>query len=461
MKENLKSHLSEVVNLLDNNQSVSQVLKSNRPTEIKSTLNKTLNSEGISFNQLLSDLEKEILPYINRNTDPRFAAYITGSGNPIGAIAEFIKGYYNQNGLKWNNSPIANELEQLVIRWVAEFVGLPDHSSGLLTSGGSMSNYLGLHFALAAKFPQREMDGLMGAKGLTVYCSNQSHSSIERSMVFLGLGRSNLRKIDVDCEFKIDVNKLRSQLIEDIESGLQPLAIIGNAGTTNVGAIDDLEKLAQIAKEFNTWYHVDGAYGLPARNLLELSSKFDGIEHANSIIINPHKWMYVPFEASCILLKQIPKAIHFEPDYLYTANKEDRWESSEHTIELTKEFRALKVWFTMKFYGTNKLIEFIRHDIEMTNYLASKLEKVKYFVVERVHPLSILCFRYENDNLTEEQNEITNQKALLKIENEGLIFITGTKLHGKTYMRAYFGNPDRTKKDVDYMVGEILASIKQ
>ncbi len=462
--KDLKEAINETVDLLlrlETQHSQEPILKSNDPEEVKDALDHHLPSKSSPLSELLSSLEQEVIPYLNRNTDPRFAAYITGSGNYVSAIAEFIKSYFNQNALKWNNSPIANEMEQLIIKWVAEFIGLPQFNQGVLTSGGSMSNLLALHFALASKYPQREMEGFYHSKKLVVYCSDQTHSSIERAMVFLGLGRSYLRKISVDRNFKIDLEELNTTISKDINAGLQPFALIGNAGTTNTGSIDDLKALASVAKEYDLWYHVDGAYGLPARNLPKLRAEFNGVELADSVIINPHKWMYVPFEASCILLKDIPKAIHFDPDYLYTANKSTRWESSEHTIELSKEFKALKVWFTLKYYGTDKLSQFVAHDIELTNYLAELLSSHDHIEVEPNHALSIVCFRYKNEELSDEQNESLNQKAVAEIENAGDIFITGTKLRGKTYLRAYFGNPNRTQEDVDYMKDVILKTIAQ
>ncbi|MEM8564988.1 MAG: pyridoxal-dependent decarboxylase [Bacteroidota bacterium] len=456
--DRLKQYLDQTWETLEKNELKAQstpILLSNDPGEIKSSLERTLPLKEDQFSNVLDAFSAQILPYINRNTDPRFGAYITGSGNRIAAIAEFIKAFYNQNGLKWNNSPIASELEQLVIHWVAKFVHLPHFNKGVLTSGGSMSNLMSLHFALAAKFPEREMAGFYGDKPLTVYCSTQTHSSIDRAMVFLGLGRDHLRKIDVEEDYRISISKLRNSIDKDLEDGFQPLAIVGNAGTTNTGSIDPLDKLADLSAEYNLWYHVDGAYGLPAIRLPDYKHFFEGVELADSVIINPHKWMYVPFEASCVLLKSIPKAIHYSPDYLFTENADQRWESSEHTIELSKEFRALKVWFTMKYYGADQLTHFVEHDILMTNYLGEQISALNNMVVDPDHPLSILCFRYSDPDLSLTENDHINTKMIQLIESRGNIFITGTRLEEKIHLRVYFGNPERKKEDVDRLVDEI------
>ncbi len=452
-KKHLRDYLDQTWESV--NKTTAKVLETNQPEVVRQNLSPTFPNNPQSFSGLIADFESQVQPFLNLNTSPKFGAYITGSGNKISAFAEFIKAWYNQNGLKWNNSPIASELEQLVIRWVAEFNLIPSHNKGFMTSGGSMSNLMALHLALADRFPEREMEGL-GEKKFTVYCSNQTHSSVDRAMVFLGLGRNQLRKIEVNDQFQIRTDLLEEAISEDLKNGFTPLCIIGNAGTTNTGSIDDLDALANISEELGIWFHVDGAYGLPAIRLPELTGQFAGVERADSVIINPHKWMYVTFEASCVLVKEIPQAIHLTPDYLLTENPGERWESSTHTIELSKEFRALKVWFTMKYFGAKKLTDFVRKDIEQIDYLATRLAEFPNIQVEPEHPLSILCFRYADPHKSTEENEGINIQAIRKIESEGKIFITGTKLRGQTYLRVYFGNPERTEKDVDEMVKVIM-----
>lgn len=452
MVVDIRTYLSEVVDLIERRgKETDRVLVSNQVEEVREQLDTKLPIRAQPFSSILSDLEQQVLPFLNHNTSTKYAAFITGSGNPVGAIAEFIKGHYNQNSLKWNSSPIASELERLVIQWIVAFIEQPEFRVGFLTSGGSMSNFLAVHFAFANAFPNREMQGIYGIPRVRVYGSNQTHSSIERALVFLGIGRDNLVEIPVKEHFEIRVDLLRQAIEQDIAAGYHPLMIIGNAGTTNTGSIDDLKELAQVAKEYKIWYHVDGAYGLPAIRLPELKASFAGTEMADSITVNPHKWMYVPFEASSILLKEMPQAINFSPAYLQDG-AENRWESSSQTVELSKEFRALKIWFTLKYYGVDQLVSFIQKDIDLIQYMAELLIATDNFLVEPSHPLSILCFRMENKRLTDEENEERNKKAVRKIEEEGQFFLTGTRLREKTFLRVYFGNPARTKEDVEAMV---------
>lgn len=232
------------------------------------------------------------------------------------------------------------------------------------------------------------------------------------------------------------------------------MMVVGNAGTTNTGSVDNLEGLAEIAGRYDLWFHVDGAYGLPAIRLNEKRSLFNGIEKADSVIINPHKWLYVPFEAGCVLLRELRDVTTFQPDYLRD-HSSGRWESSRHTIELSKEFRALKVWFTLKYYGAEQIISFIRHDVHMTELFARKLVEKGYWEVEPVHPLSILCFRYHDSVRPDDENENINRDLLVNIESDGAVFFTGTRLHDTTYLRVYFGNPDRREEDLDFMIHQI------
>ncbi len=452
MAEDIREYLVKVLDLIEQHSAnIPAVLSTNRVADVRAKLRTTLPFKGQAFDRILVDLEEQILPFLNHNTDSRYAAFITGSGNPVGAIAEYIKGHFNQNSLKWNSSPIASELERLITQWIAEFIEHPEFNIGFLTSGGSMSNFLAVHFAFARAFPNREMEGIYNIPRVRVYGSDQTHSSIERSLVFLGIGRDNCVKIPVNENYQIKVDKLINAIESDIAKGYHPLMIIGNAGSTNTGSIDDLEALAKVSRQYKLWYHVDGAYGLPAVRLPELKADFAGTGDADSITVNPHKWMYVPFEASSILLKEMPSAINFSPAYLQD-DEEDRWETSTQTVELSKEFRALKVWFTLKYYGVEQLVSFIRHDIDLVQYMAKLLLELENFEVEPCHPLSIICFRYFSPAISEKENDDLNTAAIKTIEAEGKIFLTGTKLQGRTYLRAYFGNPNRRQTDVKQMV---------
>lgn len=426
------------------------------PSELKEELFDSLPEHASGFEEVLIELEEKVIPHLNQNTDPSYAAYITGSGHRISVIADVVKAYFNQNSLKWNNSPIASELEQLVLKWTADFLGVSDFRKGVLTGSGSMSNFLAIHFALAHHFPDREEQGLPKDVQPVVFCSAETHSSVERAMVFLGLGRASLQKIPVNEGFQIDIDGLEESL-NQLQPEQKPIMLIGNAGSTNTGSVDDLRALAAIARKHGMWYHVDGAYGLPAARVDTLKHHFTGFEEADSITVNHHKWLFVNFEASCVLVRDFPNTFTFNPAYL-TDFEAGRWESSSQTVDLSKEFRALKIWFTFKYLGAERISEYISHDVQMTQYFAAELEKTGIFEVEPTHPLSIVCFRVNLKGMTGEENRQLTRKTIEAIEKDNRIFLTGTRLHGEPYIRAYFGNPERTQADVDYMV-EVLREI--
>lgn len=455
----LQRHLNEVISLLAKNEDDlkrgGKVLQSNSVQEVRGKLSESLPIKPLEFSTVLEDFSDKVLPFINHNTSPLYSAYITGSGSKIGAIAEFIKGYFNQNGLKWNNSPVAAEMEKLVIKWIADFLGLSNFHHGVLLSGGSMSNFMAIHFAITNALKNREQKGLMDTGPVAVYCSEEAHSSIERAMVFLGLGRQSLRKVPVDRECRIEVNQLAQVIKKDIEQNIKPIMIIGTAGTTNTGSVDDLLALGEMAKKYKLWYHVDGAYGIPAIRSPLYQKLFDGAHLADSVTINPHKWMYVPFEASCILVKEFPQAFTFSPNYLLTEGEEERWESSQHTVELSKEFRALKIWFTLKYYGADKISSFIEHDIYIKDVLLNLLDERPHFEVHPAAPLSIVCFRVVSPSLNKADLNDLNLEILRRTEKRGNIFLTGTSIKGTRYLRFCFIHPERKKEDLLFMINEI------
>ncbi|MBV7268697.1 pyridoxal phosphate-dependent decarboxylase family protein [Winogradskyella luteola] len=461
--KSIKDKLLKAIDILDIKSTNCEITHSKDLNKLINQINKQLPKRPLDYDSLINDFKHQIIPLLNQNTSPNYAAYITGSSTEIGAIAEFIKGYYNQNGLKWINSPITSELEKLVVKWISEFILLPNFNHGMLTTGGSMSNLLAIHFSLANAYPNREYNGIPSDK-IKVYSSDQTHSSVERAMVFLGLGRNSLVKISTDKSYKVNTEELEKRIKSDKASGYTPLIIIGNAGTTNTGAIDNLLELSKISNKYNTWFHIDGAYGLPAIRLKKLRARFHGASFADSITVNPHKWMYVPFEASCLLLKKIPIAINFTPDYLDDFSSEQRM-ISDQTIELTKEFRALKIWLTLKYYGADQISQFIENDIFLINYLSKKLKILDFVEIHPESELSILCFRFISENLNETQTERLNILSLKLIKENRSIFFTGTRLNNKVYMRIFFGNPNRKKKDVKFMLKKIIEvynhSIKQ
>ncbi|MEO9965775.1 MAG: aminotransferase class I/II-fold pyridoxal phosphate-dependent enzyme [Reichenbachiella sp.] len=425
------------------------------PEDIRVLFDEPLPQQSTPASQLLEKIDQDVLQNSNLNTSPNYYGYITGGGNQAAILAEVLKNALNQNNLKWHSAPANSEIEKIVIKWICQFIGYPDDAGGVLVSGGSVANFLNLAVMRKMKCPiDVAVEGMHQAPTMTVYASEQGHSSIDKGMDMLGLGKRQLRKISVDDNFQVRLDEMESWIIKDIEDGYLPIGIVGIAGTTNSGAVDDLDALADLAEKYNLWYVVDSAYGGPAAATEIAGTLFKGIERADSILINPHKWFYVPFEVACVIVKNkehLRETFSLVPDYL-TAGSDEKEDLMDFNLQLTKDFKALKVWMTLKTYGAEKLRAAITNDIENAKYAAELIEKSKDFELLAPAPLSIVCFRYlGNGQQTEEALDQLNISLLNAIEADGRVFFAGTKIKGKISLRISLTNHRRTLADVDYL----------
>jgi len=433
------------------------------PEEIQSIFNESLPENGMDVEDLLMKVQNDVIGSATMNVGPHYYGYITGGGNQVAILAQMISASLNQNNLKWHSSPVSTELEKLVIKWVSQFIGYTDQAAGAILDGGSTANLNCLAVARKNMAPDTlSSEGMYGLKPMTIYVSEEGHSSFDKAVDALGIGLNNLRKIPVDDQFKIRADLLKEQIQKDRKAGLNPICVIGIAGTTNSGAVDDLQQLADIAKEEKMWYHVDAAYGGPAAKLASAKHLFAGLNEADSVVVNPHKWLYVPFEAACILVKdpeKLRRTFSLIPDYLQSNEDEGgRTDLMEYQLPLTKSFKSLKVWMTLKAFGAKRLRETIQADIDHAQYLQSLIEKSDDFEMLAPVPLSITCFRYTHPGLDEKQLDELNQKLAHAIEQDGRIFLTATKVKGKTALRTCFINPRTTKKDVEW-IPEVIRDV--
>lgn len=442
------------------------------PSEIRELFDKPLPAEGTDPEYLLEIIRKDVFRTSNFNPSPNYYGYITGGGNHASIIAELLKTSLNQNNLKWHSAPANSEMEKIVIKWICQFINYPDDAGGVLVSGGSVANFLNLAVMRKVMSPEDISNkGVYDSTRLTVYVSDQGHSSIDKAMDMLGLGKKYLRKIPTDNKLRINTSILADTIEIDRAEGLRPACIIGIAGTTNNGAVDPLRELGNIAGNYNMWYMVDGAYGLPAAGTEPGKKLFEGFEMADSLLINPHKWFYVPFEASCVIVKNkklLRDTFSLVPDYLGRGQEEtERDDLMNYNLQLTKDFKALKVWMTFSTYGADKLKKAIENDCMLARYAGEIIEESDDFELLAPIPLSIVCFRYTgkkgkhagNEKMLEEVNE----RILYGIEKDGRIFFAGTKINGRTSLRINLTNHRRTKKDIDYLftvIREIASEIK-
>jgi glutamate/tyrosine decarboxylase-like PLP-dependent enzyme len=358
----------------------------------------------------------------------------------------------------------------MVVRWLGSMIGYSDDAGALLTSGGSMANLNAIYIALRAKAPQTSMKGLWNAgHPMTIYVSDQAHLSIAKAADVLGLGRQHVRVIETDNYFKIDLRDLRERIESDSSNGLQPFCLVGSAGTVNTGAIDPLREIADLAHKHKLWFHIDGAYGAFGAADSGRRHLFSGLEMADSVSLDPHKWLYAPIDCGCLLVKDASQAraafAHGDADYIkvYEESERESFAFWDYGIELTRRFRALKIWMILRYYGARKLTESICEDISLAIYLGELVKQSTDFELLAPVTLSICCFRYvppelrgklENAN-DEESAQINralntlNEKLMNSVQRGGLVYLSNAVLRGRFALRACIVNFRTTRRDIE------------
>ena len=430
--------------------------------EVASWFNEELPEEGMDVTSLLDDVAHKVLQTATGNLGPHMYAYVMSGGNQVAILAEQLATTINQNQTKWHLGPAMNEIEKRVIAWTAELLDFPQDSGGVLVSGGSAANLTGLTVGRNIFFEKEGIrkTGLFGQKPFVVYASEEVHSCVDKSVELLGIGSNHLRKIKTNSSYQIDIEALKIQIEKDIENNLKPFCIIGNAGTVNTGAIDDLDALAELAETYELWYHIDGAYGALAGILDSLKEEYKGMERADSIALDFHKWLYQPFEGGCTIVRNwnnLRRTYYKPAAYLDTelANDGNRLEFNEHYFQLSRNAKAFKVWMTIKAYGIQRIKAMIQKDIDLTNYLNDEIQKSKDFELVAHSKLAVSCFRYVG-NMTKETEIIDfNRNLMPELEKDGRVFIMGTKLKGDYAIRACFINHRKNEETTDYLLDVI------
>lgn len=428
-------------------------------TEVASWFDEPLPLLGCDAIALLDLVKQRVLDTATGNLGPNMYAYVMAGGNQISTIADFLTSTINQNATKWHLGPAMTEIEKRVVKWAAEMIGYTTEAGGVMVSGGSAATLTGLTVARNVFCRQYNVNqnGLFGMQPLTVYCSAETHSSTDKSISLLGIGTKQLRRIATDSEFKIDLQQLQQQIEADIEAGFLPFCIVGNAGTVNTGAIDDLTALAHIAKRFQMWFHVDGAYGGLVSSLPELKDKYAGMELADSIALDFHKWLYQPFEIGCTLVRNwnvLRESYFKQADYLDTSLevKTDRLEFNEHYFQLSRSAKAFKVWMSLKAYGFTQIQAMMQKDLALTRYLEQQIQSSTDFELMSQSDLAIACFRYIGNQLDTAQIMAINHALIPALEKDGRMFITGTRLRGEFVLRACIINHRKNTESIDYLL---------
>ncbi len=428
------------------------------------SLDKDLAHEGESLDELLGDLNV-ILENSRHNGHPRFFGYVASPANPVAVFADFVASALNVNVTSWRSGPAATEVERAVVRWLGSLVGFDENASGLLTSGGSMANFIALFVAHRTKADSIEMigrRGLWNSEPMLIYASQEVHLSILKAADLMGLGRDHVRLIACDERLKMDSGKLREAIVADRTNGKKAFCVVASAGTVNTGAIDPLHAIAEIAREFDLWFHVDGAYGAPGALDENKRGLFSGIEQADSLSLDPHKWLYVPLDSGCILFKDghAHRAAFSDEaaDYIKVHESDDEafafW---DYGPELSRRFRALKIWFTLRYYGVRRLAAAISDDNLLAQYLAKAVEKSSDFELLAPVELSICCFRYVPPELRGDEDALNelNARVMHRVQRGGEAYISNATIRGKFALRACITNFRTTTADIDYTLDVI------
>ncbi len=388
----------------------------------------------------------------------RFFGYVLGSGEPVAAIADLLASVLNQNVTAWRSAPAAVTLERTVVDWMAQAIGCSGFR-GSLTGGGSSANLMGLAMAREAKAAANER-GLAGAPQGVVYASEEVHMSIAKSIALLGIGRENLRLIACDASFRIIPVELEQAIQRDRAAGKVPIAIVASAGTVSTGAVDPLAEIAGIARRHNLWLHVDGAYGALAA--MVVPDKFVGLDRADSVSLDPHKWLYQPLDCGCLLYRNASAAqasFAHTGDYAKTLSADpiEGFAFFEESLELSRRFRALKLWVSLRYHGLEAFRAAVRKDLELARRLATAIGEYPELELCAPVELSAVCFRYKGNHPEGELNGL-NARILKRVLQRGHVYVSNATLRGKFCLRACVVNHRTTESDVDSVVTEVLAA---
>ena len=429
------------------------VLPDVRPGALVDKLPTAGPEHGEPMERILGDFEQQILPHVTHWNHPGFLAYFATSGSAPGVLAETLSAALNNVGLLWKTSPALAELEQVTLRWLADWMGLPPGWFGMIHTTASEAS---LHAVIAAREAARRAAQITGEPfqlaRMVIYTSEQAHSSIEKTTLALGLGREACRKIATDAKFRLRPEALEAAIQSDRTAGLRPVCVVATVGTTSSGSVDPVPAIAAIAERHGLWLHVDAAYAGAAAILPEMREHFAGCERADSFLVNPHKWLFTPMDLSAFYTRRpemLREAFSLVPEYLHSQENPRAVNFMEYGIPLGRRFRALKLWFILRYFGREGLANLLREHIRAAQEFARRVDEHPEF--ERIAPalFSLVCFRYRPAGATPDELDRLNETLLDTINAGGEFFLSHTKLNGRFVIRMAVGNIHTTGRHID------------
>ncbi len=410
------------------------VLPRMKPGDLHDALPASAPDSPESFEVILRDFDRVILPAVTHWNHPGFLAYFACTGSTPAIIAEMLSATLNTNGLHWKTSPAVAELEQVALGWLRQWLGLPEEFFGIIYDTASVSSLHAIAAARELADPEAREKG--ARPGLVMYASEQSHSSIEKAAIALGIGQKNVRKIAADDQFRMRPDDLQEAILRDLAEGKKPFCVVATVGTTSTTSVDPVAEIAEVAEQFNLWLHIDAAYAGPAAILPECRWILEGAERAHSLVMNPHKWLFTPVDLSAFYTRRpdiLRRAFSLVPEYLRVAENTREFNLMDYGVPLGRRFRSLKLWFLMRYFGRERIQQFLRTHIEWAKQFAALVEADPRFDVVAPVPFSVVCFRYKG---TDEQN-----RAILDAVNDsGRVFLSHTALTGRYVLRLAIGN---------------------
>jgi aromatic-L-amino-acid decarboxylase len=418
------------------------VLARTKPGELFDSLPSSAPEKGESFAAILRDFDQLVMPAVTQWNHPRFFAYFACTGSTPAILGEMLAAALNTNGLHWKTSPAVAELEQRALGWLRQWIGLSEEWFGIVYDTASTSS---MHAIVCARELVDPPSRLRGSRNdLVLYTSDQSHMSIEKGAIAVGVGQQNVRKVPSDSEFRMSADALRKMVEEDKQAGKRPFCVVATVGTTSSTSMDPVPQIADIAEENGMWLHVDAAYAGAAAILPEHRYLMSGVERAHSLVVNAHKWLLTPIDLSAFYTRRpdiLRRAFSLSPDYLKTQEDPRAHNLMDYGVPLGHRFRALKLWFVMRYFGRERIEAMLRSHIQWAQDFAALVDAHPKFERVAPVPLSVVCFRYKG-------SDDENRAVMEKVNASGRVFLASTVLNGKLTLRLAIGNLETTWKDV-------------
>jgi len=440
------------------------IAPNDKPGAVLTQLDQAPPEGGAALDEIFSDIDRVIVPGVAHWAHPQFMSYFGCTATSPGILAEMITAAMNVNAMTWRTSPAATELETLVLDWLRQWLTLPDEFQGVVYDTASISTMHALATAREQAAPNTRKLGLSGRAELPafrIYTSDQAHSSVEKGAIAIGIGEDNVRRIPSDSNFRMDLPKLRDAITADVKTGLRPLAVVATVGTTSTASVDPVREIAKICREHAMWLHIDAAYGGGLALLPEEKWVTDGWAEADSLVINPHKMLFVPFDFSALYVRDIDRLrrlFTLAPEHLHLrdpAGAEINY--MDYGVQLGRRFRALKAWVVWRAFGREGMATRIREHLRLAQLFAGWVEQDARFEISAPVMMGVVCFRLKNSD--DEAADRQNSEAVARINSSGDAYLTQTKLRGRVVMRLGLGNILTTEAHVARVWEMIRATV--